>query len=77
MIAALVVGLLAVATMADSGGAMAVIPALLLSAAIFCLAVWLQVRLSLVFSLTFLRRKFIIGDSWELTRGRLWSLFAA
>ena len=43
--------------------------------AVLGLFIWLQVRLSLVFPLTFIRRKIIIGDSWELTRGRFWTLF--
>jgi hypothetical protein len=39
--------------------------------------VWLQVRLSLAFPLTLLRGDIVIRESWHLTRGRFWSLFAA
>lgn len=34
-------------------------------------------RLSLSFPLTFLRRRFEVGDAWDLTRGRFWTLLAA
>jgi membrane-anchored glycerophosphoryl diester phosphodiesterase (GDPDase) len=39
--------------------------------------VWFQVRLSLAFPLTLLRREIVIGESWRLTRGRFWTLFGA
>jgi hypothetical protein len=38
---------------------------------------WLEVRLSLAFPLTLLRRRIVIGESWRLTRGRFWTLFGA
>jgi hypothetical protein len=37
--------------------------------------VWLEVRLSLSFPLTIMRGRFVIGESWRLTRGRFWPLF--
>lgn len=43
--------------------------------ALIAFFIWLQVRLSLVFPLTLMRRKMIIGESWRLTGGRFWSLF--
>ena len=42
---------------------------------ILLFVIWLLVRLSLVFALTFVRRRITIGESWELTRGRFWVLF--
>lgn len=42
-----------------------------------CLAVWLQMRLGLAFPLTLLRGRFVLGESWRLTRGRFWRLFGA
>ena len=50
---------------------------LLAMLAIICVVIWLYVRLSLAFPLTFLRRKIVIGESWRLTRGRFWTLFGA
>ena len=50
---------------------------LLLTLPIFAALVWLYVRFSLAFPLTVLRRKIVIGESWELTRGRFWTLFGA
>ena len=38
---------------------------------------WLLVRFSLVYALTFVRRRITIGESWKLTRGRFWRLFGA
>lgn len=36
--------------------------------------IWLQVRLALAFPLTLLRRRFVLAESWRLTRGRFWTL---
>jgi hypothetical protein len=67
---ALVAGLAATAGMTASALATALVVLLLLG-----LVIWLEVRLSLAFPLTLLRRKIIIGESWRLTRGRFWTLF--
>ena len=48
------------------------VPLLFLLAA-FCF----YVRLSLSFPLTLLRRKIIIGESWQRTRGHFWALLGA
>jgi hypothetical protein len=45
--------------------------------AIFLFWVWFSTRLALAFPLTLLRGKIIIGESWRVTRGRFWPLFAA
>ena len=39
--------------------------------------IYAEVRLSLAFPLTFMRRSFVIGEAWRLTRGRFWTLFGA
>jgi hypothetical protein len=39
--------------------------------------IWLQVRLALAFPLTLLRRRFVLAESWRLTRGRFWALLGA
>jgi hypothetical protein len=76
-IAAVLVALIAASAgaVAGAGGAAAVgIVGILLVVGAF---VWLEVRLSLAFPLTLLRRKIIIGESWRLSRGRFWTLFGA
>lgn len=42
--------------------------------ALICVFVWLEVRISLALPLTFLRRSFVLAESWRLTRGRFWTL---
>lgn len=48
----------------------------LLFLAFFCAVVWAEVRISLIFPLSFHRRRMSIDAAWELTRGRFWLLFA-
>ncbi len=48
----------------------------LLFLAFFCAVVWVEVRISLIFPLSFHRRRMSIDAAWELTRGRFWLLFA-
>jgi hypothetical protein len=43
--------------------------------ALLALAIWLEVRLSLAFPLTLLRRRIVIGEAWRLSRGHFWTLF--
>lgn len=39
--------------------------------------IYAEVRLSLAFPLTFLKRSFVVGEAWRLTKGRFWTLFGA
>jgi hypothetical protein len=39
--------------------------------------IYVEVRLSLAFPLTFLRRGFVVGEAWRLSKGRFWTLFGA
>ena len=39
--------------------------------------IYVEVRFSLAFPLTFLRRSFIVGEAWRLSKGRFWTLFGA
>jgi hypothetical protein len=73
IIVALVAGVTAVA--AGAGGAVPLMVAGML--ALFGVAIWLQVRLSLAFPLTLLRGRIIIGEAWRASRGRFWTLFGA
>lgn len=47
----------------------------LLGLAFICAVVWAEVRLSLIFPLTFYRRRISVDAAWDLTRGRFWLLF--
>lgn len=44
--------------------------------AFFGALIWAYVRLSLIFPLSFYRRRMTIDGAWELTRGHFWTLFA-
>jgi hypothetical protein len=72
-----VVGAIVVAGAWAAGGAATAVPlAFILLLALLGGVIWLEVRLSLAFPLTLLRGRIIIGESWRLTRGRFWTLFA-
>jgi hypothetical protein len=43
--------------------------------ALLGLFIWFEVRLSLAYPLTLLRRKIIIGEAWRVSRGHFWTLF--
>jgi hypothetical protein len=45
--------------------------------ALLIFGAWFSTRFALAFPLTLMRGKIIIGESWRLTRGRFWPLFAA
>ncbi|PSJ40455.1 glycerophosphoryl diester phosphodiesterase membrane domain-containing protein [Allosphingosinicella deserti] len=78
-LALVLLGIVAALFAAGAGAAMGPWAAgavgVILFIAVFAVVVWLQVRLSLAFPLTVLRRKFVIGESWRRTRGHFWSLF--
>lgn len=71
-IAAVALGAL-LSLLVGGSGFLAFLPSL----ALFCLLVFLLVRLSLVSTLTIYRRKIVIGESWSLTKGHFWRLFGA
>jgi len=60
-----------------AGIVLAVLLGLILTIAFLCLVIWLAVRLCLAFPLTLLRRRFVIGEAWRLSKGRFWTLFGA
>lgn len=63
--------------MVSGGGAAGAALASILMIACFCGWIWLWVRLSLLFPLTFHRRKISVDAAWDLARGRFWTLFGA
>jgi hypothetical protein len=74
----IVVGIVFAVTMAATGSP--VVGVLFFIIAYFVLmgaTIYAEVRLSLAFPLTFARRNFVIGEAWQLTRGRFWTLFGA
>ncbi len=75
----LVVGLLAgILGVAARDQPMVLIVVVFLSViVIFCVLIFFQVRFSLAFALTMLRGKIVVGESWQLTRGKFWTLFGA
>lgn len=78
-IAFLFLGIVAALFAAGAGAALgawaAAVVGIVLFIAVLAVMVWLQVRLSLAFPLTILRRKFVIRESWRRTRGHFWPLF--
>jgi hypothetical protein len=69
--------LISVVAMATGHGAVTALASLLLGIGFFCGVVWIEVRLSVIFPLSFYRRKMTLDGAWELTRGRFWTLFGA
>lgn len=49
----------------------------LLGLIVLAVLMFFYVRFSLAFALTMQRGKIMIGESWNLTKGRFWTLFAA
>ena len=58
-----------------SGSGAAFIGVFVAVAAVYCLAIFVQVRLSPAIPLTIMRREIVIGEAWTLSRGRFWALF--
>jgi hypothetical protein len=70
LFAMLIAGVATIALGPVIGGALGVIGFI----AVFCLALWLVVRLSLAFPLTLLRRSLILGEAWRRSKGHFWTL---
>jgi hypothetical protein len=45
--------------------------------AVFAVMIWLGVRLSLVYAITFAEKRIQLFDSWGLTRGKFWPMLGA
>lgn len=81
LVATLILGIIAIAVGgvgAGAGGAGAEtgfgLGMILGVIAVLCLMLYLWVRVSLAFPLTLLRRRFVLGEAWRLSRGRFWTL---
>jgi hypothetical protein len=77
VIAAILITIISLIAYAAGGAVVAVPLAVIFGVGALGVVVWLYVRLSLAYPLTLLRREIVIGESWQLTRGRFWSLFTA
>ncbi|MBV9882970.1 MAG: hypothetical protein JO276_08185 [Sphingomonadaceae bacterium] len=77
-VAMLVMGIV-VAIVAVATGSPAALATLLVvfGLILMCGTLYAEVRISLAFPLSFVRRDFIIGEAWRLSRGRFWTLFGA
>jgi hypothetical protein len=76
---AMLILVIPVAVVAVAGASPAAIGLIMLVETIVltCAMIYFEVRLSLVFPLTFFRRSFVVGEGWRLSKGRFWTLFGA
>lgn len=75
-IAAAILGILAVALGAASGGTGAMVPTMIVGFLIILgVLLFFWVRLSLAFPLTLMRRRFVFAEAWRVSRGHFWTLF--
>ena len=74
-IASMILGIVAVATGSAIGGTESMGPVMIVGfLLILCLVLFFWVRLSLAFPLTLMRRRFVLGEAWTLSRGHFWTL---
>jgi hypothetical protein len=74
-VAAAILGIVAVASGAAAGGAAPIGPVMIIGVVlILCLVLFFWVRVSLAFPLTLMRRRFVLGEAWQLSRGHFWTL---
>jgi uncharacterized membrane protein len=71
----IVVALLSAIGKGVGGAGLGVLLALVSGAAVLCGLILLSVRLSFVSTLAFDKRKIDLRASWDMTKGRFWSLF--
>jgi hypothetical protein len=77
-IASLILGIVAVATGAATGGPGAMAPVMIVGfVLILCVILFFWVRVSLAFPLTLMRRRFVLGEAWRLSRGHFWTLLGS
>jgi hypothetical protein len=71
LVAAIIIGALAV----TAGPEAMVVPMIVLVCALFAVAIWFEVRVSLMFPLTLTTGNIAIGEGWRLAKGHFWTLF--
>ncbi|MDR3511276.1 MAG: hypothetical protein P4L73_06560 [Caulobacteraceae bacterium] len=72
-----VVVTLAAGTIGVFGGAPGALIGVVVDVAVFCLAIWVLVRLSLAGPMTFDQRRLVVFGSWSFTRTAFWPLTGA
>ncbi|MEN3745721.1 hypothetical protein TPR58_00980 [Sphingomonas sp. HF-S3] len=72
MVVAFVIG-----AIAGQNTAVAGVLTFVLGIGFFALWIWVLVRLSLIFPMTFHRRRIAIDEGWALGKGRFWTLFGS
>jgi hypothetical protein len=73
IVAAAILGILAVALGFAAGGPGAMLPMMAVGiVVILCLILFFWVRVSLAFPLTLMRGRFVLAEAWRLSRGRFW-----
>lgn len=73
----IVIGLAGTLLSVAAGRAAGVLTMIPLGFALFCGMIYAQVRFSLAGPLSVYRGRFVLGESWQLTRGRFWPIFLA
>ncbi|TMJ18642.1 MAG: hypothetical protein E6G92_02025 [Alphaproteobacteria bacterium] len=71
IVGAIIIGVVAVA----AGPAAMGVSMIVLFCALIALAIWFEVRVSLMFPLTLMTGNIAIGEGWRLSKGRFWALF--
>lgn len=74
-IVAAITGMIFAVIAQASGSGAAFIGVFVSILAVYCLAIFVQVRLSPAIPLTIMRRQVVITEAWRLSRGRFWTLF--
>jgi hypothetical protein len=69
--------LMAVVGVVFGQGTVSALISILLLLAFIGGVIWAQVRLSLIFPLSFYRGRITVDEAWDLTRGRFWTLFGS
>ena len=75
VIASVILGMVFVAIGMAAGAPGAMVPVAIVGALIvICIILYFWVRVSLAFPLTLMRRRFVLGEAWRLSRGHFWPL---
>jgi hypothetical protein len=74
-VASVILGIMFVAVGIGAGAPIAMIPIVIVGGVIIiCVVLYFWVRVSLAFPLTLMRRRFVLGEAWRLSRGHFWSM---
>lgn len=73
----ILVAIVAVVGAVTTGVAGAVVMGVVGAMAALGVLLWFQTRYSLTFPVSLMRGRLVLGEAWQLTKGRFWTLFAA